>query len=364
MVFPRHKEKIERPVHGGLVPGELAKLGLAPENVLDFSASINPLGPPQAVREALARLDLASYPDPDCTRLREALAGKTGVSPENIVAGNGSNELIYLITRAYLGKGDAAVILAPTFSEYESACRLCGASPVFVRAGEDSGFAWDMEEVTRQINLLQPGLVFLCNPNNPTGVYLNHEAISALAEATGRGLLVIDEAYMAFAPGMPAGTALPAENVVVLRSMTKDYALTALRLGYAICRETIARRIAMQQPTWSVNGAAQAAGLAALSDPAHLTLTGECVAEGKRFLEHELAALGLMVMPSAANFLLVKVGNATALRNALLSKGVCVRDCTSFGLPDHIRVAVRTIPECQRLIEALRGVIQGRNWSG
>ncbi len=357
MGFSRHKEEIERPVHGGLVPGELAKLGIAPENVLDFSASINPLGASPAVREILARLDLASYPDPDCTCLREALAGNIGTSPENIVVGNGSTELIHLIARAYLCKGDTAAILSPTFSEYESACRLARACLVFIRAGEANGFAWDMEKVCREIRRLQPRLVFLCNPNNPTGVYLDRETVSALSEAAGRGLFAIDEAYISFAPGAPEVVSLPAENVVVLRSMTKDHALTALRLGYAICREELARRIAMQQPAWSVTGAAQAAVLAALSAPTHLDRARRCVAEGKSFLQRELAALGLKIIPSAANFLLVRVGNAAALRAALLAKGICVRDCTSFGLPDHIRIAVRTVPECQRLIDALRGVI-------
>ena len=146
-------------------------------------------------------------------------------------------------------------------------------------------------------------------------------------------------------------------NVVLLRSMTKDYALTGLRLGYGVASEQVSRLMSAYQPGWSVNSLAQAAGLAALSDDIHLEKARECVRQGKAYLRRELTALGLRVLPSAANFLLIDLGDGARIRNGLLSRGLCVRDCASFGLPQYIRVGIRTIPDCQRLVDGLKEVI-------
>jgi len=346
---------MEEPVHGGLTPQELRALGLNRGDILDFSANINPLGPSPRVQEALAGVDIAAYPDPHTLELREALALATGVAPQHIVTGNGSTELIHLLARAYLGAGDTAVILAPTFGEYEVACRLAGARVVFIRAEEANGFVWDVAAACRQIGQLAPKLVFLCNPNNPTGVYLERHRVQALAEAAGEGLLVVDEAYISFvAGGWSAAELLPRGNVVVLRSLTKDHALTGLRLGYALCPGQVAQALRLHQPWWSVNAMAQVAGMAALSHPEHALRGRVCVEEARGYLRRELEALGLRPLPAAANFILARVGDAPRLRASLLARGICVRDCTSFGLPQYMRVAVRTIPECQRLVVALR----------
>ena len=333
-------------VHGGLKPKELRKLGLTAGDVVDFSASINPLGPPPCVWEAMSSVDLSVYPDPDCLALQEALSATLGVPPQCITIGNGSTELIHLLARACLSEEDEALILSPTFGEYEVACRLTGAIVAPLYAAESRGFQWDMDSTCRLIRLKKPRLVFLCNPNNPTGVYLPRSDVFKLAEATGEySLLVVDEAYIAFTQDRVDETALgllDLGNVVVLRSMTKDYALTGLRLGYGVAPEEVSRLLSAFQPGWSVNALAQAAGLAALSDSEHLDAARECVRHGKAYLERELQALSLKVTPSAANFLLVDVGDAAGVRTELLCKGLCVRDCTSFGLPRHIRVGVRT----------------------
>ncbi|HEY78812.1 MAG TPA: histidinol-phosphate aminotransferase family protein [Dehalococcoidia bacterium] len=336
---------------------ELNALGLTREEVIDFSVNINPLGPPPGVAAALSRVNIAAYPDPECREIREMISRLTGVSPGQIVIGNGSTELIHLLAHTYLGKGSQALIMVPTFAEYETAARLAGAGVVLQEAVEENDFIWDMSAVCREVRHRQPGLVFLCQPNNPTGRYLEREAVESLAEAAGQGLLVLDEAYISFVyEAWDSCQLLSQGNVVVLRSMTKDYALTGLRLGYALCPAGVARALSVSKPSWSVNAVAQAAGLTALADREHLLRGISCVQEGRGYLHLELGALGYKVLPSVANFLLVKVGGAAALRKRLLRRGVCVRDCTSFGLSEYIRIGVRTLPECQRLLEVLREV--------
>lgn len=350
-------KKANRPVHGGISLAELNAFGLTREAVIDFSININPLGPPPGAKDALSKVDISAYPDPESLELRKAISQFTGVMPEHIVVGNGSTELIHLLASACLGLGDTTVILAPTFSEYEVAAKQVGAEVVCLRAEESNGFIWNLSATCQDIRRKEPRLVFLCNPNNPTGVYLEREAVETLIEATEKGLLVLDEAYISFVQkAWNSSELLARENIVILRSMTKDYALTGLRLGYALCPGDIAQALFVKQPSWSVNAAAQAAGVAALSDREHLLRGISCVEEGKSYLCREIETLGYKVIPSVANFLLVKVGNATTLRHRLLTQGICVRDCTSFGMPEYMRIGLRTLPECQRLIEVLRGI--------
>jgi histidinol-phosphate aminotransferase len=256
-----------------------------------------------------------------------------------------------------LGKSGRALIMAPTFAEYEAAARRAGAAVILQGAIEEKDFIWDISAACREVRHQRPGLVFLCQPNNPTGLYLEREVVESLAEAAGQGLLVLDEAYISFVyEAWDSCQLLSRGNVVVLRSLTKDCALAGLRLGYALCPSDVARALSASQPSWSVNAVAQAAGVAALADREHWLRGISCVQEGRGYLYLELGALGYKVLLSVANFLLVKVGDATALRRQLLSRGLCVRDCTSFGLPEYIRIGVRTLPECQRLVEALREV--------
>jgi histidinol-phosphate aminotransferase len=347
-------KRVNRPVHGGVSPAELNALGLTREEVIDFSVNINPLGPPPGVTAVLGRVDIAAYPDPECREIREVVSRLTGVAAGQIVIGSGSTELIHLLAHTYLRRSSRAFMLAPTFAEYEAAARRAGAGVILQKAGEDRDFIWDISAVCQEVKHRRPGLVFLCQPNNPTGLYLEQEAVESLAEAAGQGLLVLDEAYISFVyEAWDSCQLLGRGNVVVLRSMTKDYALTGLRLGYALCPAGVARALSASQPSWSVNALAQAAGVAALADREHLPLGISCVQQSRGYLNLELKELGYKVLPSVANFLLVRVGAATALRKRLLSRGVCVRDCTSFGLPEYIRIGVRTLPECQRLIEAL-----------
>ncbi len=355
-----------RPVHGGIRPAQLRALGLEPADTLDFSASISPLGPPQGLEKTLRRVDLTAYPDPECLELREALSQNLGLAIDRILVGNGSTELIHLLTRASLspppaGCADTALLLGPTYGEYAGAVALAGAQVLELAARRQLGFSWDLAQAEAIIRTRRPSLIFLCNPNNPTGVYLDKKAVLDLAQwvAQAGGLLVVDEAYLNFVNQPWNSLALlepesgAANNVIILRSMTKDYALTGLRLGYSLAAPKITSRLARFQPDWSVNGLAQAAGLVALADIGYLPAAREAVNSAKSYLVHTLTGLGFAVLPSAANFLLVEVGDGRAWRERLMRQGIFVRDCASFGLPDCIRIGIRSQPDCQRLAAAM-----------
>jgi len=359
-------EKLTPAVHGGPDYAELAALGLSPDEVVDFSANANPYGPSPQVRAALAGIPLDRYPDAQAIALRERLAQVHRLAPDHIIVGNGTAELIWLLGMAYLQRGDPVVIIGPTFGEYRAAAQLMGAKVAEYRVPTAADFWPDASAMEAIIERQQPRLTFLCNPNNPTGVYLARETVEALAAACGEGLLVVDEAYRAFVAGpwpseplVERGLGLsPAEgNVVLLRSMTKDHALAGLRLGYALASPEAVATLKKVQPSWSVNAAAQVAGLAALSDKEHLQETLPRIAEAKAYLVEELTRLGLRVVPSATNFLLVEVGDGQDLRRKLLSHGLLVRDCTSFGLPEYVRIAARRMEECRRLINTLHQLI-------
>ena len=359
-----------RPVHGGVKPSQLRALGLRPEDVVDFSASVSPIGLPNGVWDAMRQVDLGAYPDPACLELRESLSqtlppfrGKP-IPVERIIVGNGSTEIIHLLARVYLSdlgsdREPSVFQLTPTYGEYTGACRQVGAVVSSFEATSNPSFCWDIVKAAQRIIQERPRLVFVCNPNNPTGVYLGLEEIEPLAEAAAAcgALLVIDEAYLSFVNDSWDSMGLPAlDNVVLLRSMTKDYALTGLRLGYAIASENVIANLQAFQPDWSVNGLAQAAGLAALADTEYLPRARQAVDQAKSLLSDRLDRLSLTVHPSAANFLLVKVGDASVWHDKLMRLGLFVRDCTSFGLPEHIRIGIRSMADCQRLIEAMETV--------
>ena len=345
------------PIHGGLNPRELESLGLCPEEVLDFSASINPLGAGPGIKAALRRLSPDAYPDRSCLKLRRALGSHLGIEPEAILVGNGSTELIHLIARAFLSPGETAVIFTPTFGEYAAACRLGGVFPVCIPSHREAEFRWDLPDALNRIAVLKPSLVFVCNPNNPTGTYLGEDEVGQIGKVMdSHGLLVLDEAYRSFVDKRWSSQALlRMGNVVLLRSMTKDYGLAGLRLGYLLAAPAVVAKVGKFQYSWSVSAAAQAAGLVALDHPRHVERGRRMVGASKNFLEGTLNRMGLECLPSAANFLLIRVGDASRLRLELLKRyKICVRDCGSFGLPEHIRVGVRTIEDSRRLVRALK----------
>jgi histidinol-phosphate aminotransferase len=341
-------------VHGGLDQTELERLGLQGDDLLDFSVSTNPLGPAPAALAAARAAEMGRYPDRHSLALRRALGVELGLPIDRLLVANGSAELIWLLGLAYLQPGDRAFILEPTFGEYRAAAELLGAELAEWRASPANDFQVDVAAAVAALRQAQPRLAFLCNPNNPTGTWLTRPELELLLTALPDGLLVVDEAYLELAGrDSPAAPLLDVPNLVLLRSMTKDFGLPGLRLGYAIGSAPVIRALGAAQPPWSVNAAAQAAGLAALGEAAHVEAGRRAAAESRAYLEPRLIALGYRCLPSTANFWLIEVDDAPTFRRALLAEGIQVRDCSSFGLPNFIRLAARPLPECARLVEAL-----------
>ncbi len=347
--------------HGGINYAELAAMGIQPEDILDFSANLNPFGPPPEVKEHLGKVDVSYYPDPEAISLRESLANSLNVGTENILAGNGSTEIIRLAMQAYLTQGNRVLIIEPTFGEYEVACQIAGAEIIRQKLSSANDFQLDMAETEELIHKHTPKVVFLCNPNNPTGRYFDRTHVERLLESAPESLIIIDEAYLTFVDyGESSIHLIESGNLLVLRSMTKGYALAGLRLGYGVASEGIISTLRCVCPPWNVNALAQEAGIIAMQPasggPDYLEHCRQELIKAKNYLIKELSELGLPPLPSEANFFLVKVGDASGFRQRLLHKGMLVRDCTSFGLPDYIRIAPRTLPECKRLIEAVREI--------
>ncbi|NOX61327.1 MAG: histidinol-phosphate aminotransferase family protein [Chloroflexi bacterium] len=343
----------DRVTHGGLDYAELRELGLNPDAVLDFSVNVNPFGPSPRVRETLAWVDIARYPDREALALREALAEYHGLELNQIIVGNGAAELIWLAGLAFVHRGDPALILEPTFGEYARVVNLRRGVLHRWRARPAADFAWDPKAIDQALARLRPRVCFLCNPNNPTGQVVSQAHLAHWADAHPRTLFVVDEAYLPFVPDTPSAINLARPNILVLRSMTKNYALAGLRLGYALGPRPLIEALARFRPPWSVNAFAQAAGLAALADEAHRQRTLTVLRRECAMFRLQLKRLGLTPLPSATHFFLIEVGDGAAFRRRLLPKGILVRDAASFGLPAYVRLATRRPEENQRLLQAL-----------
>ncbi len=321
--------------------------------LLDFSQNINPLGAPRVALEAARRAlyeESGRYPDLEYTQLREALAEYLDVSPENVVPTNGGAEALFLAAGA-AGAG-RALVLEPTFSEYAAAARASGMEVVRrVVWLPKEGFGFDRAALD---DLGDISVVFLCNPNNPTGDSLGQrEVLEVAARVREAGaVLVVDEAFADFTPGIGVG-AMVDEGLWVARSFTKFFAIPGLRLGCLVCGN--AERVQRLQPSWPVNAVAAAAGIAAVRDGSFAEASVDEVARLRGDLLGALDNLdGLQPFPGAANFLLVR--GPERLAGWLARRGVLVRGCGPFmGLgPEYFRVAVRGEDENRRLISALR----------
>jgi histidinol-phosphate aminotransferase len=327
---------------------------LPPGDLLDFSANINPFGPSPRIWPAMQAVDIACHPDPRAAPLRRALAAHNGIDLAALLVGNGAADLIYQLATAYVRPGDRVLIVAPTFGEYAAAAAMMGAEVMEHRLVPADGFALDAERLARDVQHTQPRLLYLCSPNNPTGTYYDQGTVEYLLRAAPHTLLVLDEAYVNFAAEpWPATSLLEHPNLLLLRSLTKDYALTGLRLGYAIAAPEVIAALEKVQPPWAVNALAQAAALAALEDTAHLRDTLAQTRQVSTSLRADLMAAGLAPLPSAVHYCLLPVDSAPEWHAALLERRILVRDCTSFGLPQHIRIAARTRIENRRLLDAL-----------
>ncbi len=343
--------------HGGVNYAELEKLGVSPDEVIDFSVNTSPNGFPRRIRPLVKSVRLAHYPDSQSLAFKRVIAHKIGISTDNILAGNGSTELIRLAVSAYIDARDRALIIEPTYGEYRTACAIAGAQVITQVLSEETSFKPDVDSTIKSMKRNKPKAVFICNPNNPTGHYLSRCQFQEILAAAVDSLVILDEAYISFVEnGWSSLDLIGCGNLLIIRSMTKDYGLAGLRLGYAVACQEIIRVLRRVCPPWNVNVVAQQAGMVALSQERHLREGRRLALAGKQYLTEELTRLGFHCLPSAANFFLVEVENAPEFRKRLLNKGIIVRDCTSFGLPNYIRVAPQRMKRNLKLISALKEI--------
>ncbi|WET07554.1 cobyric acid synthase [Lentisphaerota bacterium ZTH] len=347
--------------HGGNIFEIAKELGCRPEDIVDFSASINPAGPPECLRALLNRNidNIVNYPDIGCTELIQAAAKHFGINETMICAGNGSNEFIYAIPRSAGLR--QAVIAAPAYIDYEKACLASGLNVQFIQSREDNNFIPDVKGIDAALEV--PSLVFIGHPGNPAGTALQPATLRQLAVKHPASIFVVDEAFAEFTdenisllPNIPS-------NVIVLRSMTKFYAVPGLRLGFAFAAPELIASLKQQLPDWSVNSFAQQFGIRVLTLEDHYRQ--QTIATNKAAKAEMAAALqkidGIKVFPGLANFLLLKLPvKAAAIRKQLLNEySIAVRDCSNFhGLDESfIRIAVKLPEQNARLTAALYKVL-------
>lgn len=347
--------------HGGNIFAVARSLGIPPESIVDFSASINPLGMAPGVRDALSNCfeRLLHYPDKGAAELKERLAAYHGVEVTQLAVANGSTELIHLIPRVV--GGSRGLIVAPAFAEYASALERSGWQIDYFTLESCNNFALSLPALQQK---LAEGfdMLFICNPGNPTGALIPRGDIAALFELCRKNgtFLVLDEAFIDFCENDSAKDLIGEfAGGVILRSMTKFFAIPGLRLGYAIGAPSTIDAIASLQDPWSVNTAAQVAGIASLKDADYVERTRNYVAVERERLTVGLAGIpSLRVFLSGANYLLAEIlsgPSAAELRARLMEDGVLIRDCSNFqGLDGRFfRVAVRLREENDRLLELL-----------
>jgi threonine-phosphate decarboxylase len=360
-------------MHGGDVDAVAREYGIAIADLLDFSASVNPLGPPASALTRLARestnvASLARYPDPTYGELRRALAARLRVPPECLVIANGSAALFGAVVGATHPR--TTLLAVPAFGEQVRALRMADCAVAQFSLSADHGFRLDPAAFCRALVTQRPDLCVLTNPHNPSGALTPALEMSRIARAAveNGAYLLIDEAFIDFAPEETSiGEAVRSDRVVLLRSLTKFYGMPALRVGYAVATPDTAWRITAQLPAWPVTTMAAAAASEALADEDYECRTRRAAAEEREYLCAQLAECGVEPYESAANFLLLRLPargpDSTSLRTQLIrAHHVIVRDCRSFdGLEDgrFVRVGVRARADNERLIAAVRAALRG-----
>jgi len=337
---------------------ELAReMGLEPSQIIKLASNENPLGPSpralEAMREALNRAHF--YPDGGGWALRNAIAQKLGLKRENVLLGNGSNEIIEFIGHAFLRPGDEVVTAKHSFAVYTLMAQLFGATTVEV---PDPGYTHDLDAMLAAITAKTRQL-FIANPNNPTGTMVGQDAIDRfMARVPDHVLVIFDEAYFEFLDNPPDVIRYVREgrNVVVMRTFSKIQGLANLRIGYGLASEKVAAVLQKTRQPFNANGIAQAGALAGLDDLDHMKKTRELTHEGRNYLQAEFTAMGLEFVPSVANFVLVRVGDGDAVFQTLLRRGLIVRAMRSYKLPEWIRVSVGTMEQNRRFISELKAM--------
>lgn len=330
-------------------------------NSIKLASNENPLGPsPKALAALRARLEqIHLYPDGDCFYLKRGLSRKLGVAPENLIFGNGSNEIIELAARTFLRPGDEAVMAEQAFVVYQLIVQAVGAHS---RAVPLRNFTHDLPALADAVTP-RSRMIFLANPNNPTGTIFRRDEWERFLERVPPDvLLIVDEAYFEYVEEREYPDSLRYQGdgraILTLRTFSKLYGLAGLRIGYGVGSPDIIGLMQRVRQPFNVNAPAQWAALAALDDIDHVERSLAVNREGTRYLQREFNRLGLEFVPTHANFVLVRVGRGQEVFQQLLKQGVIVRPMVGYRFPEHVRVTVGTMSENEKFIEALEKVIR------
>lgn len=349
------------PYQPGKPISELAReMGLPEASIVKLASNENPLGMGARAREAVigTLTEIARYPDGNAFALKAAISRKFGVKPEQLVIGNGSNDVLELAARAFLAPGLAGLYSQHAFAVYPLATNATGAKCIEVPA---KAFGHDLDAMLAGITP-QTRIVFIANPNNPTGTFLPGAEIEAfLARVPSEVLVVLDEAYTEYLAPAQAYDAIAwlsrFPNLLVSRTFSKAYGLAGLRVGYAIAHADVADLMNRVRQPFNVSSVALAAAEAALADEEFLAQSAELNRRGMEQITAAFAELGLEWIPSAGNFVAFKVGDGAAINVSLLKRGVIVRPIAGYGMPEWLRVSIGLPEENARFIEALRQVL-------
>ena len=353
---PEYVRRIARYVPGKPVEELARDYGLDPATIIKLASNENPRGPSPEVLAAVAAAaaDLTRYPDGNAFALKSAIATQFAVPSDAIVLGNGSNDVLELVTHAFLRPGDHAVYAQHAFAVYPLATQARGATGIEVPA---RAFAHDLDAMRAAITP-KTRVVFVANPNNPTGTWHRPDAIKAFVAKVPRDVLVVlDEAYNEYLE--PSEEAHAAQwitefpHLIVSRSFSKAYGLAALRVGYGVMDPAVADIVNRVRQPFNVNALAQAAAIAALADSEYVAESRRLNRAGVAQLDAGLRKLGVTVLPTHGNFVLIDVGDGARVYDALLRQGVIVRPVGNYGLPNWLRVTVGLPAENERFLAAL-----------
>lgn len=358
-MLPRKSIQNIKPYQPGK-PIEEVKRELGLRDVIKLASNENPFGPsPKAVAAIKKHLyEVNRYPESSCFYLRQALSKKIKVRPDQLVFGNGSDELILLALRAFVEEGDEVVVTSPTFLIYEIASRIQGAK---IKIVPTRYFKYDLRAMKKAITK-NTKIVFIANPDNPNGTYVTKNELEEFLKGLPEDLVVfIDEAYFDYVQerDYPDGlNYISRKNVIVTRTFSKSYGLAGLRIGYGVSNAAIIKYMEAVREPFNINSLAQAASVAALKDKKFLANIKKKTHEGRRFLYGELGNLGLRYIPSVTNFVLFEAGkDASKICKKLMKQGVIVRDMNAWGLDNFIRVTVGKEKENKRFIKELKKII-------
>ncbi|OQY35036.1 MAG: hypothetical protein B6241_02630 [Spirochaetaceae bacterium 4572_59] len=347
--------------HGGLDYAKLRSEGISPDDILDFSVSINPDPLPERVLKRIRQSCITRYPDSGCELLREKIAKYNNLNnTDSILVVNGTSQGMHLIVQALLEQDETVCIVTPTYSEYYDACSLKTDKINLIEMKSDKGFHFDIPLITEQLKAKEPRLLWLCSPNNPTGNYLTEKEFKEICHTclqTGT-TFILDEAYICFVAEKLRYNSIR-ENVIILRSMTKDFSIPGLRLGYLMGDPALISRIKHWQPEWSISGPAQDAGSACFEEIDYFKNSWKNTSSKMKNMMKDLEALGFQTFPSCSNFFLLKVSDRDALKDHLWKDLILVRDCASFHLDNFIRIGIGTDKANLKLLNSIREYREG-----